>query len=230
MSRGSTNNTGGNFHFVQITKRGFVERVDEGTEGAIARKIEMGVNIGNTVFERITNRIEGSILKIEKKSSEFGDEYKITIDTSVNGNGEKYVISSKVNANHTRNMLKQLVKINPSIDTEFIYKYEEASNGFKYGSINISIAQHNEESGKNKFVGWKFTNNNQNGMPPVKEYVDEADGKTKKSYLDINSFLEGEIMKVELPSAPEQTPPVSTRGAEAEVGEGEGEGEDDLPF
>lgn len=230
MERGSNNNTGSNIKFVTVSQRGFVQRVEEGTPSATARKLEAGVNIGNIVHEVVTNEIVGRVLKIEKKVSEntdFGDNYNITIDTSVNGNGEKIVLSSKVNSNPTRNLLKQLLKINVNADTKFTHKYEEAQDGYKYGSINLGVIQTGED-GKNHFVGYAHTNANPNGLPPATTFVD-GEGKTRKSYLDQNGFLEGQVLGMVFP---EGAPVVERAEAvtESPVVETEDEDEDDLPF
>lgn len=225
MNRGSENNTGGNIKFLSVTQRGFVERVEEGVEGAVARKLEAGANIGKVVYEKITNQIVGRVLKIEKKVSEntdFGDNYNISIDTSVGGNGEKIILSSKQNSNPTRNLLKQLLKIDANKDTKLTHKYEEAADGYKYGSVNLGVIQEGED-GKNHFVGYAHTNANPNGLPAASSYVD-GEGKTRKSYLDQNSFLEEAVSKMVFEVAPA---PVERAEPEPSA---EAEDEDDLPF
>lgn len=221
MNRGTESQNGNNVKFFTVTQRGFVQRVEEGVEGAVARKLEAGVNIGSTVYELITNQIVGRVLKVEKKVSEntdFGDNYNITIDTSVNGNAEKIVLSSKQNSNPTRNLLKQLLKADMTKDVKFTHKYEEAADGYKYGSVNLGVIQVGED-GKNHFVGYAHTNAAPNGLPKATKYTD-GEGKERSSYLDQNKFLEDKVLAIvftEAPAAPEA--PVVQE-----------EDEDDLPF
>ena len=222
MSRGASNEGGGNVKFASVTMRGFVTRVEEGTPNSVARKLEAGDNIGKIVHEVIVNAIEGRVLKIEKKESqEFGDSYSIHVDSSVNGNGEKYIITSKLNSNYTRNLIKQLVKIDPKKDVKFSHRYEEPKGEYKYGMINLGVLQVGED-GKNHFVGYAYTNANPNGLPNVGEFID-GEGKKRKSYLDQNIFLEEALEKIEFPSEP-------VEDREETVFESEGEDEDDLPF
>jgi hypothetical protein len=229
MKRGSENHEGNNIKFFSLAQRGFVQRVEEGTEGSIERKLEAGANIGNTVHEMITNQLIGRILKIEKKVSEntdFGDNYNITIDTSVDGNAEKIVLSTKQNSNPTRNLLKQLLKADMNKDVKFTHKYEEAADGYKYGSVNLGVIQEGDD-GKNHFVGYAHTNAAPNGLPAATTYVD-GEGKSRKSYLDQNKFLEDRVNELTFQEAPAQEERKSLERFEAVTAEAEDE--DDLPF
>tara|TARA_R110002012_G_C11530272_1_gene600410 strand:+ start:214 stop:888 length:675 start_codon:yes stop_codon:yes gene_type:complete len=224
MSRGASNENGGNVKFNAVTMRGFVQRVEEGTPNSVARKLEAGDNIGKVVHEVITNAIEGRVLKVEKvESQEYGDSYSIHVDTSVNGNGEKHIITTKLNSNYTRNLIKQLVKIDAEKDVKFSHRYEEPKGDYKYGMINLGVLQVGED-GKNHFVGYAYTNANPNGLPSVGEFID-GEGKKRKSYLDQNLFLEEALQKIEFPSEP-----VADREETVFEHVDSDEDEDELPF
>lgn len=223
MQRGASTNGNGNVKFATVTKRGFVERVDENTAGAVARKLEKGDNIGKVVYELINTQIIGRLLKVERKDSDlYGASYEIHVDTSYNGNDEKYVIGLKRNSGVARNLIKQLVNIDTSKDVKFIHRFEEPQAGYQYGQTKVGAIQEGED-GKNHFVKFSYTVANPEGIPAPSEFTDD-DGNKRKSYKDQNDFLEGKLNEIDFPAI-ESTVRDEKTPVETEDEEGE-----DLPF
>lgn len=223
MQRGASTNGNGNVKFATVTKRGFVERVDENTAGAVARKLEKGDNIGKVVYELINTQIIGRLLKVERKDSDlYGASYEIHVDTSYNGNDEKYVIGLKRNSGVARNLIKQLVNIDTNKDVKFIHRFEEPQAGYQYGQTKVGAIQEGED-GKNHFVKFSYTVANPEGIPAPSEFTDD-DGNKRKSYKDQNDFLEGKLNEINFPTI-EQTVRDEKTPVETEDEEGE-----DLPF
>ena len=223
MSRGASNGNSANSIFATVSKRGLLVRVEEQTSTSKERKLEAGDNIGKVVHEEIYSQLEGQLIDIKyEENAEFGDAYKVKLDTSADGKQEQYIISMKANSAACRGFLKQLPKADLSIDVIITCKYEEPKEGYKYGSISIGLLQAGS-NGKNKYVGYAHTIANPNGLPGTSEYQD-GDNKTRKSYFDQNNFLKDFAMGLEFntPKNDERKTPVAKQEAI--------EDEEDLPF
>lgn len=226
MQRGASTNGNANVKFATVTKRGFVERVDENTQGAVARKLEKGDNIGKVVYELIHSQIIGRVLKVERKDSDmYGASYEIHLDTSYNGNNEKYILGLKRNSGVARNLIKQLVNLDTSKDVKLIHRFEEPQAGYQYGQTKVGAIQEGED-GKNHYVKYSYTVANPEGIPAPSEFTDD-DGNKRKSYKDQNDFLEEKLNALVFPTveagadSEDRTPFESVE---------EGDNGEDLPF
>lgn len=247
---------GGNGRFLSIRNGRFIERVPEGTEGAVPRELKMGANKGTTVYEKfytvLTGSIEGMYVK-EPRTVDFGDgpqerEESVVIMRVADG-----IVS--VDIGHDGKAFSAFAKSLPNIDMKrrvrfSPYDYERKSD--KKRMVGMSVTQAPtaaqkadpatvyEKDGTVKVV-WYWDQNNKRQLPDPVEFFNPKTKKNELVWDDHDQYLRGyihqcgekmkEAKESELAQQEQQEQPPKSQPAEVSDGANAATSdEDDLPW
>lgn len=194
-------NSGG--RFVSINNGRFVERVPEGTEGAIQRILQRGPNAGKPVWEKfydvLTGRIEGMYNRV--RTVDFGDGEKEAHSTVVILSVDGQRLNVEINAN-TRYWSWFVCSL-PNIDLTRkvrLSPFDYTKRGSEKRTIGLGVTQAPtaaqkadpqvklEKDGTVK-VPWYWTKENPRGLPPVEEVVHPKTKKVEYYYDARDEYL-----------------------------------------
>jgi hypothetical protein len=162
MARGATNSAQGGYTFFTFSKGKFIQRVPEGTEGAVPRVLENGPNIGKTVHEITFDTLEGQILQLEVSESQYGDKLEIYLDVTIEGEPEEIMkITLPFSSSYGKGFLKRIPNLDFSKD--LVLKGYDIFNKEKSRNEYFLIPR---QDGK---IESAFTKENPNGFPQLKK-------------------------------------------------------------
>lgn len=238
MARGASNYEGSGFKYMTVSQGKFVQKVDQPTATSETRILEKGANAGQERHEEKYDTFEGQLLHIRQElHSEYGKFWEFIFDTTIDEHQpEKTIIKVGFKSGYAMNILSRLP--NCKLNEDLILKgYNFKPEGKNKNVMGISISQASQ--GK---VEPKFTKENPNGCPPMKEVL--LDGEKKWDQTERLAFFEKLVaseINPQLPGIQETQPaqpssppptdqPVQSHESAVEFDEdGNPEG-DDLPF
>ena len=195
------------------------QRVPEGTDGAIARKLKNGPNEGSEVYELQYGSVTGKITGGSVESGDYGDQVAIEIADGK----ESYVLKLPWNSKLRDAFVKRVPNIDVTEELEIICFPDKQDK-----SPVMLIKQ------KGGFVKFAYTKDNPNGLPaPTKK---KLRGKEEWDWTETESFLwevassffeqfEGDSAPEYQDSADEEDFPAQFEGGGASKG-----GYDEIPF
>jgi hypothetical protein len=148
------------------------QRVPEGTDGAVARKLKNGPNEGSEVYELQYGSVTGKITGGSVESGDYGDQVAIEISDGK----ESYVLKLPWNSKLRDAFVKRVPNIDVTEELEIICFPDKQDK-----SPVMLIKQ------KGGFVKFAYTKDNPNGLPaPSKKKVR---GKEEWDWTETESFL-----------------------------------------
>lgn len=169
----------GNKTFLSVADGKIIQRVKEGTPGAIQRI----TTTGKTVHELKYSNVEGFLKGITTKENEYGKDWLFDIEDK----GEYFTLQIMFNSRYATSLLNALA--NPDVDFSkpiTITPWCKEVDGKKKTSIYL------KNGGED--VSWYFTKDTPNGMPPLTKVMFK--GKEQWDDTDIMNFLEQYVKTV----------------------------------
>jgi|TARA_Y100000296_G_scaffold18163_2_gene21510 hypothetical protein len=145
-----TNTQQGNKDFISIFDGKLVQRVPDGTEGAVQRKLTKGANEGKLVSEKTYNQVQGYITGGEIAVKEFGSKKVKEIQINLDDN-----IVLQLPMTYLSGFAKPL----PNVDVKKEVQISVYKN--KRGKTKLNISQ----GGNN--IQWAYSQETPNGLPDV---------------------------------------------------------------
>lgn len=142
---------------------------------------------GNTVWEKHYQSVEGVITGIEKKESDFGVDWKLTLTDD----GERYIISMPYSSRYTNAFFKVIKNIDLKKAIVFNpWQMQDKNNPTKTVS-GVSVKQ------DGKKIEPYFTKENPNGLPQMVKMTVKEKGKNVDKWddTDLMNFFEDMIEK-----------------------------------
>jgi len=206
--------SGGNFTFITTFDGKLVQRVPEGTDGAVSRALTKGDNEGKIVWEKHYGYVTGMITGGEIAVKEFGSKKVREIHIKLDDN---IVLQLPIN------LLSMFAKPLPNVDINQPVKISVYKN--KVGKIGLNISQGPFLSDN---AAWAYTRDNPNGLPPAeKDELGDWDFKAHDLFL-IKKV--GEFFK-DVPMPKEEAPSANNPADELpDNPDLPNEYEDDIPF
>jgi hypothetical protein len=204
MALGNNNNA----IFLNIADGKIIRRFQNATKDSKERVLAKGPNAGKVVHEEHYSFVEGLIVDIQTKDSDYGKSWVITIDDE----GEKYLLQMDYSGGYSSAFLKALpnvdlskkVKLSPKMTVEGDKK--KTTLFVNQGGV---AAKH------------YYTKDEPNGLPQMKKI--KVKGKEQWDDSDMMAFFENMVNTQILPQLK------SFKAVAAEIGEGEDDN-DDVPF
>ncbi len=163
-----TNSTGGKT-FLGVSDGKIVQRVQEGTDGAIARVLKAGQNEGKTIWEKtysaVTGFITGGEIAVKEFSGKKVKELQIEID------------SDTVLQLPLKMFLQAFAKPLPNLDVAQAVEISVYKNKKGYAAMNMKQGAEN--------LKWAYTRESPNGLPDVTQ-----DALGNWDFRDCDTFLE----------------------------------------
>ena len=173
----SNDNGGGGKTFVTIVGGKWTIRVPEGTDGAVARELTKGPNMGSFVHEKYYSTLSGNITGAMLKNGEYGTDFCLFLEDD----GETFDVKMPVPSDYFRSF----AKASPNIDVS--------------KELVIGLGQDKEKGHPFLFlkqgdqtVKSAFTKAEPNGMPEWEKK--EVMGKVKWDQEKQNDFLYGKLV------------------------------------
>ncbi len=168
-----SNDQQGGIDFVTTFDGKLVQRVPEGTDGAMPRQLTKGANEGKTVWEKTYTSVSGMITDGGVEVKEFGGKKVKEIQVKLDDN---------ILLQLPMNMLSAFAKPLPNVDPTKEVKISVYKN--KRGKAGLNISQDGEQ------LDWAYTKENPGDLPqPVQDELGEWD------FRDHDKFLELEVRK-----------------------------------
>lgn len=202
-----SNDESGNTTFVNIVSGRFAIKVDKETPGAVERKNKNG----ETVYELLYNTVSGLITGIEKKETDYGNQWNVTLSE----NGKRAVVSFPYSSRMADGFLRRIENVNLSEPVALkVFTFDEKT----YMTVN--------QNGQK--IDMVYTKDNPNGLPEMKQV--KVKGELIWDDTEKMEFLEKMVMEKIVPKLPKpvETPQPQTTGQNDS--EAADVGTDDLPF
>ena len=195
-----SNDSNGGVDFITTFDGKLVQRVPEGTEGAVSRALTKGANEGKLVWEKTYTSVTGMFMGGGVEVKEFGQKKVKEIQVKLDDN---------ILLQLPMNMLSAFAKPLPNIDVSKPVKVSVYKN--KRGKAGMNLSQ--EVDGEWKNAEWAYTKETPNGLPQPEydETLDEWDFKMHDRFLTIKVQ--------EFFDAPVTTPPPVQEPVQTEEGE-----------
>lgn len=164
-----SNDSNGGFDFISTFDGKLVQRVPEGTEGAVSRQLTKGANEGKTVWEKTYTSVSGTITGGGVEVKEFGGKKVKEIQVKLDDN---------IMLQLPMNMLSAFAKPLPNVDASQEVKISVYKNKRGKAGLNISQGGNNCE--------WAYTKEEPNGLPqPVQDELGEWDFRDHDKFLTL---------------------------------------------
>lgn len=162
------NETTGNIDFITVFDGKLVQRVPEGTEGAIPRELQKGDNAGKTVYEKTYTSVQGKITGGGIEVKEFGAKKVKEIHVK---------IDNDLLLQLPMTLLSPFAQVLGGIDRSKEVKFAVYKN--KRGKTGLNVSQDGTE------LKWEHTKEHPNGLPSP-TYNDALD---KWNFDEHDAFL-----------------------------------------
>ena len=175
-----TNETSGGFDFISTFDGKLVQRVEEGTEGAVSRALTKGANEGKMVWEKTYTSVSGLITAGEIAVKEFSGKKVKEIQIKLDDN---------IMLQLPMNMLSAFAKPLPNVDITKPVKVSVYKN--KRGKAGLNISQEAPD-GSWEQAEWAYTKEDPNGLPqPTQDDLGDWDFRDHDTYLikKVGEFL-----------------------------------------
>lgn len=193
--RGATETRSSSKMFLAVKGGKLVQRVEEGTDGAIARILgDKSPNKGMTIWEKDYESVTGAFKDIRiKEHSEYGKSFEFVLDTSEDYEHET-IVSIGYASGYSADLLKHLPNINEKFDVtirpyDFEGKDQETGRPKRFRGISV-------RQGDIKVAKF-YTKETPNGIPPMEKITfkgkDEWDSSKMVAFLienSLNPFVE----------------------------------------
>jgi len=223
------------YNYLTVANGRLVEKVNEDTPGAIKR---MNKN-DKVVYERFYDEMEGILINVKKRTSEFGDQ----LDLTILSDDEKVILSLGLEGKNAHDFFCQLPNMIPG--EEYIFSPWSMNGDEDTKRTGLIIKRSSDESRVENFFikkdqDGKFTY--LNGYPVFGEEYSEANKKKYQAYKLLRlDWMEGLMFSKYIPEylkglqenvTSESTAPANTALKEVvkEEHKTKEEKEDDLPF
>ena len=162
-----SNESAGGIDYITIFDGRLVQRVMEGTEGAISRELQKGDNAGKTVWEKTYSSVSGKITGGGIVVKEFGAKKVKEIHVKLD---DDLLLQLPMN------MLSHFAKALPNVDPDQEVKINVYKN--KRGKAGLNISQNGEN------CEWAYTKEEPNGLPqPTQDDLGEWDFRDHDTFL-----------------------------------------------
>jgi hypothetical protein len=161
------NNTESKTYWLKPVNGKFEWGVKDKREGFIAKVVETSDGKKVTKYVKEFDYIEGSLSDVYSEDSDYGKRWVVKITD----NDEVYIITFKYSSGYSKSFLNQIERIDLSklVKVSCTYK-EEEKNGKTVKNTAIWLSQ-KTQSGAYGWVGFKYSKDNPQGRPDLKEVV-----------------------------------------------------------
>ena len=184
-----SNDQQGGIDFVTTFDGKLVQRVPEGTDGAMPRQLTKGANEGKTVWEKTYTSVSGMITDGGVEVKEFGGKKVKEIQLKLDDDTLLQL---------PMNLLSAFAKPLPNVDTSKPVKVSVYKN--KRGKVGLNLSFTDDPDWRKKIENdeyvewvnydWAYTRENPGDLPqPVQDELGEWD------FRDHDKFLELEVRK-----------------------------------
>lgn len=172
-----------NTSYLRVVQGNFVQKVEEGTEGAQLRKWETPDGRKGETWEIVYISWEGKLKNIKFKETEYGEMCYVNLDDTT--------IILNVNSRYFTDFAKKI--LSADLDKTIIFHpYDLESDEKRYTGISM---KQDDEKLKNYFWdGKKITN----GFPEVDKSQPKNKNYWKKYFIDVQEFLIKKLKKFDV--------------------------------
>lgn len=188
--RGTSNTQTNGMKYLSFLDGKFTQKVEEGTQGAEARKNKNDV----IVHELRYDTLGGQIIKMETEASEYGKQLNVIMDVSTVEEPEaKIKLRLSLSSGPAKGLLSRL----PIIDfnQDVLLKGFKIERKDKPGKFGTYLVPYQNGSKLESF----YTKDNPNGLPPMKKI--KVKGVDVWDDTDQIEFYEGLISSTKFPEA-----------------------------